>query len=426
MNKAKTSWMSLGCVLLLSGCAMLRLKDDLKAIDQYRTISGKVVCDGPIDASVMVVLWALDESDFNGYWLTRCDMEFNFPRDSGRFYLMAFADINEDGYYQETEYAGIFDSGRVLDLSSSEDYQGLEIVLLPPGEVDFPGNVALLPDDKVDEKFEWRSAQVGEIVSIDHSLFSDANGALGLWTPLRFIDQIGMKIYFLEEYDPEKIPVFFVHGAGGHPGSWKPMVETLDQDKYQSWLAFYPSGMRLDKLGKIYALLLNELHQLHGFQELVVVAHSMGGLVSRSMIQHYEKLDDRAEIPVFVSLASPWAGHAGTKAGVEYAPAVIPSWYDMVPGSPFQKNLATIPLPSETEHYLLFAYQGKSSLFPGHVNNDGAVTISSQLNMPIQKQAGQVIGIDADHVGILSDTNTLFFLNQILEQAASDTTPENF
>ena len=195
------------------------------------------------------------------------------------------------------------------------------------------------------------------------------------------------------------------------------IIENLDRKKYQPWMAFYPSGMRLDDLGQVYGKFLDELYLKYGYEKLYVMAHSMGGLVGRSMLQHYDKLENRAQIPIFISLASPWAGHTDAIKGVEYSPSVVPAWYDMVPESNFIKNLSSRPLPGELKHYLFFAYQGKGSLFPSHVNNDGTVTLISQLDMHIQNQAERIIGIDTSHVDILSDKTALDMLNRILNGA---------
>ncbi|VGO12869.1 hypothetical protein PDESU_01423 [Pontiella desulfatans] len=412
----KHSYLGLAALmLLLNGCTLLKLKQDLNMLEQQRTIGGTVVCDHPVTDSVVVVLWALDESGTSGYWLSRCGMEFSFMRDSGRYYLMAYADANEDGRYQETEYAGIFGNGKAIDLSADSTTDGLELRLLPPGQAKIPSHVKQTPREEVDAKFALRNSQLGELTTMDNPLFTDANGSLGLWTPVRFIEQFGIKVYFLEPYAPEKIPVLFIHGSSGHPGIWKPVVENLDPEKYQPWLAFYPSGMRLDTLGKGYAGFIDELRLKHGFGQIHVVGHSMGGLVARSMVQHYARLSNRARIPMFVTFATPWEGHSGARAGVRYAPDVVPCWYDMVPGSAFLRNLEEQPLPAETGHHLFFAYRGKATLAMKHVNNDGVVTLRSQLSSRIQAGATRVVGIDADHVEILSAPESLKTMDRLFD-----------
>lgn len=401
--------------MLLSGCGMLRLKGELKVVENYRHISGKVVCDQFVESTVVVVLWALDDSDLSNYWLIRCGEEFEFHRDSGRYYLMAFADANEDGRYQRSEYGGVWGDGKVLDMAGGDRFANLELKLLAPGEAEIPKEVILLSDEQREEKFAYRKGQIGEMTSLDNPLFSDESGAMGLWTPLKFIDQIGVKIYFLEEYDPAKTPVLFVHGSSGHPALWKHIVENLDREKYQPWFVFYPSGARLDWIAGIYAQFLDELYHRHGFKKLHVVAHSMGGLVAGEMVREYGRLENRAEIPVFISLATPWAGHSGAKAGM-HAPVIVPAWYDMVPGSAFQRKLEETPLPPETQHWLLFAYKGSTGLV-ARKNNDGVVSMESQLSLPIQRQAFRLAGFNTDHVGILSDAASLDLLNEIQRNA---------
>ena len=404
------------CVFLLNGCSMVRLNKELKEMDQYKTIAGTIVCDSPMESPVVVALWGIGKDDLSGYWLTRCDAGFSFLRESGRYYLMAFGDTNEDGRYQSTEFAGSYNQGHALDMASGDQFDAVEIKLLPPGQVQIPPEVTQSTRSGIDQKFSLRMEQVGELTTIDNPLFSDESGALGLWTPLQFIDEIGMKVYFLEAYDPHKIPVLFVHGAGGHPGTWKTIIEQMNHDKYQPWLAFYPSGLRLDQLGAIYAKVLDELQEKYGFEQVDIVAHSMGGLVSRSMILHYGALQQRAEIPLFITLSTPFGGHAGAAAGVKHAPAVIPSWYDMVPDSPFLQDLYAKPMPPELKHYLFFSFQGTGKFQIGHENNDGAVTIKSQLVMPIQRLTERATGIDATHVGILSDSNAVEMVRQLFSE----------
>ena len=56
-------------------------------------------------------------------------------------------------------------------------------------------------------------------------------------------------LFLLAPYDPDKIPILFVHGANGTPEGWKMIVEQIDRKKYQPWFYYYPSGFRLNKRG---------------------------------------------------------------------------------------------------------------------------------------------------------------------------------
>jgi pimeloyl-ACP methyl ester carboxylesterase len=103
-------------------------------------------------------------------------------------------------------------------------------------------------------------------------------------------------IYMREPYRPGKIPVVFVHGTASNPVWWVEMFNTLNFDplireKYQFWYFVYTSnkpvamsaaqlreGLRdkiasLDPEGKDPAL-----------QQMVVVGHSQGGLLTKFMV----------------------------------------------------------------------------------------------------------------------------------------------
>jgi hypothetical protein len=88
------------------------------------------------------------------------------------------------------------------------------------------------------------SLALGEITSLDDERFTPEAGHKGLWAPSDFLREVGTGIFFLAPYDPEKIPIVFVSGAGGAPGQWAPFVAQLDRTRYQPWMFLYPSGLR--------------------------------------------------------------------------------------------------------------------------------------------------------------------------------------
>jgi len=94
----------------------------------------------------------------------------------------------------------------------------------------------------------------------------------------------------LQDYDPNRIPVIFVHGLQDTPASWAPMINTLREDpdirrRYQFWVFSYPSGYPYPYSA---ALLRKELDSVDrafpNHKGIVLVGHSMGGMVSRLMI----------------------------------------------------------------------------------------------------------------------------------------------
>jgi len=86
---------------------------------------------------------------------------------------------------------------------------------------------------------------------MDEFVFSDEYGVKGLWNSMEFFREISGNVYFLEEYDPTKIPILFVHGAAGSPQNWRAFFEDIDRDKYQPWFFYYPSGTSIDSMSHL-------------------------------------------------------------------------------------------------------------------------------------------------------------------------------
>jgi pimeloyl-ACP methyl ester carboxylesterase len=100
-------------------------------------------------------------------------------------------------------------------------------------------------------------------------------------------------IYMFEPYQPGKIPVVMVHGLLSSPLCWTTMFNDLRADpelrkRYQFWFYLYPTG---NPFLATAADLRHELGRLRGeldpagkdgaLDHMVLVGHSMGGLVSR-------------------------------------------------------------------------------------------------------------------------------------------------
>jgi len=99
-------------------------------------------------------------------------------------------------------------------------------------------------------------------------------------------------LYMVQPYDPDRIPVLMVHGIWSSPITWMEMFNDLQSDpaireKYQFWFYMYPTGQPLTFATASLRDRLKELRQRcdpHGLNEkldqMVVVGHSMGGLMS--------------------------------------------------------------------------------------------------------------------------------------------------
>jgi len=94
----------------------------------------------------------------------------------------------------------------------------------------------------------------------------------------------------LQIYDPNRIPVIFVHGLQDTPVSWMPMINALYEDpdirkRYQFWVFSYPTGYAYPYSAALFRRELDGVARAFpGHKKIVLIGHSMGGLVSRLMI----------------------------------------------------------------------------------------------------------------------------------------------
>ena len=161
---------------------------------------------------------------------------------------------------------------------------------------------------------------------------------------------------------------------------------------------------------------VKELHGRYRFTRLHVVAHSMGGLVSRRFIEQNVLREKNSYINTFITFSSPWDGHEAAAMGVKYAPEVVPSWRDMAHGSAFLNDLFKRPLKGRVNHHLFYSHRAtKSPILPPE--NDGTVSVASQLRKEAAKDAVEVRGFDEDHVSILSARPALSAAKKILDAA---------
>jgi len=100
-------------------------------------------------------------------------------------------------------------------------------------------------------------------------------------------------VYLAQPYNPNKIPIVFVHGTFSSPAWWAEMMNTLRADsllsqKYQMWYYLYDSGRRLYRSGhNLRDSLLQRIKEFDqdgtspALHQMVVIGHSQGGLLTK-------------------------------------------------------------------------------------------------------------------------------------------------
>jgi pimeloyl-ACP methyl ester carboxylesterase len=130
-------------------------------------------------------------------------------------------------------------------------------------------------------------------ISLDNK-YIRKNALEGLLRPDKRDDDIGL--FGITAYSPKKIPVIFTHGLKSDAHIWKQAVNEIFYDpalaaRYQPVLFLYPSGLsvpasaaRLRKSLQIYRNQWDPEHDDPGMNQMIVVGHSMGGILSRLQV----------------------------------------------------------------------------------------------------------------------------------------------
>lgn len=403
-------------MMTIHGCVFQGLQEDLVKLEEAAEISGKVFVAPESTSPIFVVLYKDQDATLvlHAYWIAYRSGEFRFPVEPGSYYLFAFEDQNEDSAFQAEERVGWYGDPDILTVGPGAVISGLTLTLskqsdagnkLPP----FPAlSISTVPTGRM-------KVSIGTVAQLSDSQFGPKYASKGRWEPVKFLEEPGGGIFFLQPYVEDKIPVLFVHGSGGYPQQWGPIIESLDRSRLQPWILHYPSGLRLGQLGEFLEKFLAELQVAYRFEQLFIVAHSMGGLISRCTLNHNIEHRQSTFIKLLVTISTPWSGHPAAAYGVEQSPLVVPSWYDMVSDSPFLKKLRDTPLPPDVEFDLLFGYRGKA-IRNGELS-DGTVMFNSVLDDDMQGAASHIWGFDEDHTSILKSPAVMQKLNQLFDNA---------
>jgi pimeloyl-ACP methyl ester carboxylesterase len=169
--------------------------------------------------------------------------------------------------------------------------------------LDFKGNRVIL--SLIDPTVKTKSRVAGK----DRPIEADFSAPLayypqkselweGLMGAMRVADHMKTTgLYTLQPYDPDRIPLIFVHGLISTPRMWRNVINELEADpgirrRYQCMVFAYPTGnpplysaMRLREE-------LEKFHTLHpDSREYVLVGHSMGGILSRTQVATVRRED---------------------------------------------------------------------------------------------------------------------------------------
>jgi pimeloyl-ACP methyl ester carboxylesterase len=399
--------------LLLAGCGNFsRLAADImESGGTLRLVSGSLQAPACERCALIVVVLGDERGDaIHNYRVFEHPGDFRIAALNTSRYLFAFQDLNRDFTYQANEPAAWFDLGRRDIDKNSVANVALEI-----------GAPMLRPGPQVAGLFELRGkglghidVLLGKVTTIDDQRFDKEAAEMGMWEPLGYMKTGHAGIFFLEPYDPSRIPVLFVHGINGTPQNFRALIDSLDHSRFQAWVINYPSGFDLRALGDGLLGVLAELRLRHDFQRMHIVAHSMGGLLIREYLAECSRARACDYVDKVVSIATPYGGIENMSLYLDLTTVVMPVWRNLLPDGPFLGNLFKAPLPPGASMHIAFAYLSDRS--PTGKPGDGVVSLKTQLRPDAQREATSMRGFHEDHVSVLASDELQDYVKMVLKR----------
>ncbi len=350
--------------------------------------------------------------------LVRVGSHFGLDLPEGDYEIVVFADRNGDRRFAEAEAI----SRTSLSLTRA-NYPSMVVPehlveLGAPTAVDWDVEIPVPAGIVASRSLFY---PVGALRSLDDPIFSRDMSTLGQYDPASFLEQFPTMFYALEEDLVHKVPVIFVHGINGSPREFQTIVDQLDRERFKPWFFYYPSGGDLSQMGRVFhdVFLSGETISIDRTVPIVIVAHSMGGLVVREAM-NIRSTENTASSPIeFISLASPFGGHPAARMAETGGGLVLPSWRDINPDNAFIQKLYRQPLPDDVRHHLFYGFStdGDADL---ESSNDGVVPLWSQLHDPARQQSATRHENRVSHTAILHDPNVAQDILDILATVKLD------
>ena len=135
---------------------------------------------------------------------------------------------------------------------------------------------------------------------------------------------------------PSKQPIILIHGYGCSRGVWWKIRRDLEAAGHtMASISLVPPYASIGKLVPQLAQRIDQVCTATGAQQVILIGHSMGGLVSRSYLARH----GIAQVAKLITIASPHQGSELSRVGF-----VGQSAREMEPGSMWLRDLAGEPV----------------------------------------------------------------------------------
>jgi len=188
------------------------------------------------------------------------------------------------------------------------------LVALPPPPPAECCDAALVDPDRL-AVVPTRYGRLPVAMDLETPLAATANTGPRLGTALVNLVRPGAfsgepRIVFLEPFDQAKTPVVLVHGLLSTPRTWEPLVRALLADPgfracCQPWFFYYPTGQPVPLSALQLREALDDAVAVHGpTKPLILIGHSMGGILSRTLVSRIGLDEADAIVPGVAALPS--------------------------------------------------------------------------------------------------------------------------
>lgn len=394
-------------LLVQTGCSVLEIKQQAESIDAAAQISGQFELSTSTTGQAYALLFKQGDVKYEIVKKTPLTSagKYLFTVIPDTYFIGGFIDVNNDGVYLHGEpatYLGVEDHApRIIGPQENEHLKLETLTISGPIK------------DRLAGGYVWNlnraDQNTGRVVSLDDDMFSRDNASEGFWKPLDYREKFGGGLMFLQDYEVGKTPVVFVHGVSGTALEFFGMIAALDREKFQPWILQYPSGFPLDLVSNYFVEAMNELEAKHDFENVIVIAHSMGGLMTRSFVMKQQESKSNYKLSMVMTINSPLYGMDSAASGVKSSPIVVPAWRDVASGSDFVKRVHAWDWPESIPYHLVCSFLPDES-------NDGVVPLKSQISLELQDEASEIYVFNMQHAEILQESAFIERFNAVLEQ----------
>lgn len=227
--------------------------------------------------------------------------------------------------------------------------------------------------------------------TLDAVLVNTFNNALNFGDPAPLNPYLFNTVFTTP--DPTGPPVIFVHGMGGSIAEWEGILSNLTAE-FKSRHNVYTYQYNWQDSLMINGRVLRDSVAAHGLADPILIAHSMGGLVSRAYVAN------GGQITKLVTLGTPHLGTALANILFLKPDLNTPGPKDMKPAGQFITGMQTnkLDVANRSKYYCIAGRMG------GHYENNqwvwnepyykdalnGIVCIGWQLLLPYGKNDGLV------------------------------------